>query len=73
MIDPKTLLRAAVVVVLLSSLSACARVAPYQRGKLALPSMSTSDLIGPGEDHVRAVHEGATGGSFSAGGGCGCN
>jgi hypothetical protein len=51
----------------------CAAVAPYERGKLALPSMSSSDLAGTGEEHVRAVHEGATGGSMGVGGGCGCN
>jgi hypothetical protein len=53
--------------------AACANVAPYERGKLAHPTMTTSDLAGPGEAHVRAVHEGATGGSFEIGGGCGCN
>jgi hypothetical protein len=51
----------------------CATVEPYDRGLLALPSMTTSDLAGPGEEHARAVHEGATGGGFEAGGGCGCN
>ena len=52
----------------------CARVAPYQRGKLAHPTMTTSDIVGTGEGHVRAVQEGAMGGTgFSAGGGCGCN
>jgi uncharacterized protein DUF4266 len=54
-------------------LAACANVAPYDRGKLAHPSMTTADLAGPGEAHVRAVHEGATGGGFEVGGGCGCN
>jgi hypothetical protein len=53
--------------------SACARVAPYERGTLAHPSMTMSDLAGPGEEHVRAVHEGAVGGGTSTGGGCGCN
>jgi hypothetical protein len=51
----------------------CARVAPYERGALAQPSMTTSDLAPPSEEHVRAVQEGATGGGFAAGGGCGCN
>jgi Domain of unknown function (DUF4266) len=51
----------------------CAGVAPYDRGRLAHPSMSTSDLTQPSEEHVRAVHEGAMGGGFEAGGGCGCN
>jgi hypothetical protein len=51
----------------------CAGAAPYERGKLALPSMATSDLAGASEEHVRAVQEGATGGSIEVGGGCGCN
>lgn len=52
---------------------ACANVPPWGRGKLAHPSMSTSDLASPSEQHVRAVQEGAVGGGASAGGGCGCN
>ena len=52
----------------------CAHVPAYDRGRLAHPSMVTSDLAGPSEEHVRAVHEGAVGGGgLSAGGGCGCN
>lgn len=58
---------------LASSLTACAGAAPYERGKLAHPTMTTSDIAGAGEEHVRAVHEGATGGSIAVGGGCGCN
>jgi hypothetical protein len=54
-------------------LVACARIAPYERGSLAHPSMTTSDIMAPSEEHVRAVHEGAAGGGASAGGGCGCN
>ncbi len=55
------------------AISGCARVAPYERGLLAHPSMTTSDLAPPSEQHVREVQEGATGGGFAAGGGCGCN
>jgi hypothetical protein len=51
----------------------CATVPPYERGQLAHPTMVTSDLAGPAEAHVRAVQEGAVGGGFEAGGGCGCN
>ncbi len=51
----------------------CAGVAPYDRGRLAEPSMSPSDLAQPSEEHMRAVQEGALGGGFAAGGGCGCN
>jgi hypothetical protein len=57
----------------LATLAGCARVAPYERGVLAQPAMTTSDLAPPSEEHVRAVQEGAIGGGFSAGGGCGCN
>ena len=53
--------------------SGCTRVAPYERGRIAHPTMTTSDLAGAGESHVRAVQEGAVGGGFEAGGGCGCN
>ena len=51
----------------------CARVAAYDRERLAHPSMTTSDLAQPSESHVRAVQEGAIGGGFAPGGGCGCN
>jgi hypothetical protein len=60
-------------VVLFFALTSCANVAPYERGRLAHPTMTTVDLAGPGEAHVRAVREGATGGGFEVGGGCGCN
>ncbi len=51
----------------------CAAVQPYERAKLAHPTMSAADLAGPGEEHLRAVHEGAVGGGTGAGSGCGCN
>jgi hypothetical protein len=51
----------------------CSHVAPYERARLAHPTMTTSDLSGPGEQHVRAVHEGAMGGAVGAESGCGCN
>ena len=54
-------------------LAGCVRVAPYQRTRLAHPTMTQSDPSGPGESHVRAVQEGAIGGSLEASGGCGCN
>ncbi len=53
-------------------LSACTHVAPYERARLAHPSM-TADGRGAGESHVYAVHEGATGGGPVAESGCGCN
>lgn len=51
----------------------CTRVAPYERGVLARPTMAPGQLAGPGEEHVFDVHEGATGGGSAGGGGCGCN
>jgi hypothetical protein len=51
----------------------CAPVAPYERGKLAHPTMSASDISSMGEGHLRAISEGATGGSGGTGSGCGCN
>jgi hypothetical protein len=58
---------------LLLGAEGCVKVAPYQRGMLAHPTM-TPDEISIGLDaHVRAVSEGATGGLGGGGGGCGCN
>jgi len=51
----------------------CAPVAPYERGKLAHPTMSAADMAGFGEGHLRAITEGAVGGSGGTGSGCGCN
>ena len=51
----------------------CTHVAPYQRGRLAHPTMATADDTGPAQAHVHAVHEGAIGGGFGAESGCGCN
>jgi hypothetical protein len=56
----------------ISLIAGCARVAPYQRGKLAHPTMTMADH-GPAEAHLLAVHEGATGGGALAESGCGCN
>jgi len=53
--------------------AACTHVAPYERGKLAHPTMTTGDIAPPSEAHVRAVQEGAVGGIGATGGGCGCN
>jgi hypothetical protein len=61
------------VVVAVVSQTACSHVAPYDRGALAHPTMTASDLAGPSEAHVRAVHEGAVGGGAAAESGCGCN
>lgn len=54
-------------------LAACRHVAPYERGILAHPSMTTVGTPGPAEAHVYSVHEGAVGGGGAAESGCGCN
>lgn len=51
----------------------CAPVAPYERGTLAHPTMTTEDVSTGLDAHVRAVSEGASGGLGGGGGGCGCN
>ena len=51
--------------------AACTHVAPYERGRLAHPTM-TQSVESAAAEHVHAVHEGATGGSVGASG-CGCN
>lgn len=69
----KTLISLAVMGIGLVFASGCTTVAPYERGKLAHPTMAAADLAGPGEQHLRAITEGAIGGSTGAGSGCGCN
>lgn len=66
-------LRALSCVAVVALTSACTRVPVYARATLANPTMTTSDLTRAAEEHVRAVQEGAIGGGFAAGGGCGCN
>jgi hypothetical protein len=51
----------------------CTAVAPYERGKLAHPTMAAGSLGTMGEEHLHAISEGATGGSGGTGSGCGCN
>ncbi|MEZ4443234.1 MAG: DUF4266 domain-containing protein [Polyangiaceae bacterium] len=67
------LLRILAAIAVASLLTGCTKVAPYERAKLAHPTMAAADLAGPGEEHLRAVTEGAIGGSTGAGSGCGCN
>jgi hypothetical protein len=56
-----------------SAIGGCAPVAPYERGKLAHPTMTAGALSTMGEEHLHAISEGATGGSGGTGSGCGCN
>lgn len=58
---------------LVAGLCGCARVAAYERGRLAHPSMSTRQRVSAGQAHLYAIREGARGGSLGAGSGCGCN
>jgi hypothetical protein len=73
---PSSSPRARFVLLLASSLTlasaACTHVAPYERGRLAQPSMVT-EMESVASAHVHAVHEGAVGGSSVAESGCGCN
>ena len=57
----------------LGTATGCATVAPYERAKLAHPTMAASDMASAGEMHLRAISEGAIGGSGGTGSGCGCN
>ena len=69
--------RHALLVTLLASLLAlatgCTKVAPYERGMLAHPTMTPEEISIGLDSHVRAVSEGAAGGLGGGGGGCGCN
>lgn len=73
--NPTNLKRVRVLLCIALGLSAsgCVKVAAYQRGTLALPSMTTEDVSIGIDGHVRGVSEGAAGGLSGGGGGCGCN
>ena len=51
----KRFLSRLVLLVLLPPCPACAHVAAYERGSLAHPTMTSSDIASPSEEHVRAV------------------
>ena len=57
----------------LAGLAGCARVAAYDRGRLAHPTMQLEGMTRAAEAHVNSVHEGAAGGELGASSGCGCN
>ncbi len=65
--------QALVVLLALAGLAGCQKVAPYQRGMLAHPTMTPDEIAIGLDSHVRAVSEGAAGGLGGGGGGCGCN
>jgi hypothetical protein len=62
-----------VAAVLLTFATGCVKVAPYERGMLAHPTMTPEEISIGLDSHVRAVSEGAAGGLGGGGGGCGCN
>jgi hypothetical protein len=62
-----------VAAMLLAFATGCVKVAPYERGMLAHPTMTPEEISIGLDAHVRAVSEGAAGGLGGGGGGCGCN
>jgi hypothetical protein len=58
---------------LLAFATGCVKVAPWERGMLAQPTMTPEEISVGLDAHVRAVSEGAAGGLGGGGGGCGCN
>jgi hypothetical protein len=75
MIRPRIAARlfAVAVVACVVASAGCVRLQPYQRGRLAHPTMLLGENAGPGESHVYAIQEGAVGGGAAVEGGCGCN
>jgi hypothetical protein len=67
------LARQLALVTVLGACTACAHVARYDRGALARPDMTTSDLSGRASQHATDVHEGATRSGAVSQAGCGCN
>jgi len=58
---------------ILATCGACGHVAAYERGAIARPDMTTSDLAGRAAQHATEVHEGAARGGSVSEAGCGCN
>jgi hypothetical protein len=67
------MLRLLLVLSVVAAGSGCARLKPYERGRLAHPTMLLGDASRPGSAHVYSIREGANGGGSGAEGGCGCN
>jgi hypothetical protein len=57
------------------TLTACAEVQPWERGRLAKPHMALEGdaLMSAMDEHTYVSKEAASGGVGPAGGGCGCN
>ncbi len=62
-------------ILLLGLLSGCVAVQPWEREYLTKPEMlwTTDGMEATLEEHVYFSKEASSGGSNSAGGGCGCN
>lgn len=73
MIKLRSMLGPVLAMLSLVALSGCVKVAPYERGMLAHPTMTPDEIAIGLDPHVRAVSEGAAGGLSGGGGGCGCN
>lgn len=56
-------------------MTGCARVKPYERGRLAQPDMvlTGDEDLTAGQLHATEYREGSVGGEGGGGGGCGCN
>jgi hypothetical protein len=69
------LLRSVLLLLALSSLSACSSlgVQPWERDQLAREDMQSDPLDEAIDDHVYFSKEASSGGRGFAGGGCGCN
>lgn len=67
--------RAAAVIVAAALTTGCARVKPYERGRLAQPDMALDgdEDLTAGQLHATEYREGSVGGEGGGGGGCGCN
>lgn len=66
------MLRVLILACLAACAAGCANVAPWERGKLAHPSMAERHES-PGRAHLLGVQEGASGGETAQASGCGCN
>ncbi len=67
---------ASILLVLVLFSSGCAHVAPYEREHLSSRTMDVGErerYESSFNAHIHDSREGATGGSSSTGGGCGCN
>ncbi len=68
-----SLLRGLALVLVLSLLSGCTLVKPWQRGRLSHPAMDMAPAQEDGfRSHANEVREGSIGGGGGLGGGCGC-